>query len=96
MILQVIEFNLESFLTPILDVGILIAFMILMIYCYAKLRIFPLILLITLISLIIGVISIELSYNPFTPYFQVFFILFQIVFFLKTSMDYFQLKKRLE
>ena len=94
MILQVIDFNLESFLTPILDVFILVVFMILMMYAFGKYRIFPLILLITLMSLVIGVISIELSYNPFTPYFQVFFICFQVVFFLKTAIEYMGLKNK--
>lgn len=93
MIEQITEFNLENFFTPILDVGILIIFMILMIFLYIKIRIFPLILLVLLISLVIGLVSIELQYNPFTPYFQVFFIAFQTIFFLKTSIDYFQLKK---
>lgn len=60
-----------------------------MIFLYVKLQIFPLILLIELISLIIGVVSIQLQYNPFTPYFQLFFILFQTVFFLKTAINYF-------
>ena len=96
MILQQVDFNLESFLTPILDVGVLITFIILMMYVYAKFRIFPLILLIMLISLIIGVSSIQLAYNPFTPYFQVFFILFQTVFFLKTSIEYQKEYKRLK
>lgn len=95
MIEQVIDFNMESFLTPILDVGIMVAFIILMIYLYGKYRIFPLILLITLMSLIIGVISIQLSYNPFTPFFQIFFICINIVFFLQTSMEYMK-KKRAE
>jgi len=88
MIEQVIDFNLESFLTPILDVFILIVLMILMMIMYARYRILPLILLITLISLIVGVISIQLQYNPFTPYFQAFFILFQTIFFLKSSTEY--------
>ena len=89
-ILQEFDFNMESFLTPLLDVGILLCFMILMVYLYSKFRIFPLVLLTALISLIIGVVSIDLQYNPFTPFFQVFFILFQTLFFVKTSIDLFQ------
>lgn len=88
MILSEVDFNFESFMTPILDTGVMLIFIVLMIYLYMKIRIFPLILITMLISLIVGVVSIELSYNPFTPWFQLFFICFQVVFFLKTAILY--------
>lgn len=93
MITEVV-FNMESFLTPILDMGVLLVFIILMIFFYTKLRMFSIILLITLISLIIGVASIQLTYSPFTPYIQLFFICFQVVFFLKTAIQYTNEKKK--
>jgi len=95
MILQDFNFNMESFLTPILDVGVLIVFIILMMILYAKLRILPIITLVMLISLIIGVVSIQLQYNPFTPWFQIFFILFQSVFFLRAAFEYKELKSEM-
>ena len=64
-----------------------------MMYLYFRQRYFPLISIITLMSLIIGVVSIQLQYNTFTPWFQVFFIVFQTSFFLKTSIDYMEEKK---
>jgi uncharacterized membrane protein YcaP (DUF421 family) len=88
MILINKTFNMESFMSPILDTLIMIFCMLVMMYMYAKYRIFPLILLTLLVSIIIGVASIQLNYNPFTPYFQVFFICFQLVFFIKTATQY--------
>lgn len=87
------DFNLESFITPIIDVGILLSLVLLMLVLYYKFRIFPIILLVALMSIIIGVSSISLQYNPFTPFFQIFFICFQVVFFLKTATEYHDLKK---
>ena len=59
----------------------IILLMVLMIYCYVKIKRFLPILVVFLFSIIIGMLSFSGSYLPFTPWFQLFFMLFQTIFF---------------
>ena len=59
----------------------IILLIVLMIYCYVKIKRFLPILLVFLFSIIIGILSFSGSYLPFTPWFQLFFMLFQTIFF---------------
>ena len=79
-----------NILTPVISLLILIILMIFMIIFFSKKPIFLIILTIYLFSLIIGVAALEIDNFPFTPYFQVFFILFQTVFLLITSIEVFR------
>jgi len=82
-------FDITALLTPIIAVIVLILLMVIMVYLYNKHRIFLPILTVYLFSMIIGVMSIEIVDFPFTPYFQTFFILFQTIFLLITSIQVF-------
>jgi len=59
----------------------IIMLMVLMIYCYVKIDSFLPVLVVFLFSIVIGMISFSGSYLPFTPWFQLFFMLFQTIFF---------------
>ena len=74
-------------ITPIDIISPLISFLIfafitgIAIYNYNKLKIFELGVLIMLISLIFVLISIQQNIMMFTPYFQIFFLFFQLIIF---------------
>lgn len=74
-------------------IGIMVLLLILMIYFYVKVRRFLPILVIFVFSLIIGMASLS-SLVPFFPWFNIFFILFQSIIFMLTSLDlYNEVKK---
>lgn len=79
-------------LLPVLDFFVMLFLVMLMIFCYMKLRVFYIILLIYLFSIIIGVMALSDPYVPFTPYFQVLFILFQTMIFFADCLDTFSKK----
>lgn len=81
-------------LTPVLNIIVMMFLLILMIYFYGRNRVFPIMLIIFLFSLIIGVNSFSVHNIPFTPYFQLFFLLIQAVFFTLTSFDLYSSVKR--
>lgn len=66
---------------------IVVMLLIVMIYLFAKKRFFLPILVVFLFSIVIGMISIENSTIPFSPWFQIFFILVQAMFFLLTVLE---------
>jgi len=74
-------------LEPFIALFILIILMIIMTILYLKIRLFLPILVVFLFSLIIGINSMSYDYIPFNPYFSIFFILFQSVFFIETSLQ---------
>jgi len=78
----------------IISLSILIFLMSLMFFMYySKRRIeFVPILLIFLFSIILGIGSISIQL-PLTPYFQIFFILFQTIFFVLAALDYYYKKR---
>ncbi|MGM0496044.1 MAG: hypothetical protein ACQERX_05230 [Bacillota bacterium] len=71
--------NYSSILTPLIEVFILIFLMLIMVYLYKNMRVVALMMICLMFSVIIGVISITNWSLPFTPYLQVFFILFQLI-----------------
>jgi len=61
---------------------------------YSKKRIeFVPILIVFLFSIIIGIGSFSIQL-PLTPYFQIFFILFQTIFFVLAALNYYTNKRR--
>jgi len=74
-------------LEPFIALFILIILMIIMTILYLKIRLFLPILVVFLFSLIIGFNSISYEFIPFNPYFSIFFILFQSIFFIETSLQ---------
>ena len=62
----------------------------LMLYCYMKVRIFLVILVIYLFSLIIGFSALNESIIPFTPYLQLFFLVFQTIIFIIVALEVFR------
>ena len=74
-------------LTSILSVFILFLIMIITIIVYFKIRIFLIILVIYSFSLIIGMSALSETSIPFSPYLQIFFLLFESVIFLMTSIE---------
>lgn len=89
-----LSINQEAY-QPTLAFFILIILMSLMFFLYMKLK-KPelLILVIFLFSLIIGIGALMNCNIPFTPYIQIFFILFQLSIFILTSLNYYKKKKR--
>ena len=94
MLLQLDEtLDLNEILTPLVSVLILILLMVLMVLVYMRLRVFLIILVIFLFSLVIGYYSLETSADiPFSPYLQIFFMVFQTVFFTLTTIKMFYYK----
>ena len=62
----------------------------LMLYCYMKVRVFLVILVIYLFSLIIGFMALNESIIPFTPYLQIFFLIFQSIIFIIVALEVFR------
>lgn len=73
-------------------IGLLVC-MCLMIFFYLKKRNWIIILIIFLFSLIFGVMSLSAVDIPFTPYAQIFFLLFQSIFFTLTSIELWEREK---
>lgn len=80
-------FDLNIVFQPFLAVFILVILLVIMIILYLKMRLFLPILVIFLFSLVIGINSISLKYIPFNPFLSIFFILFQSVMFIETSLQ---------
>lgn len=74
---------------PFINVFILIFFIGLMIFAVYKFRYFLVILTIFLFSLIIGIDSISINETPFTPYLQIFFMIFQTLIFIRFTFEVF-------
>jgi len=85
----------------IIIVGYMFASMIIMIilivftlYLYFNTKEFLPILFVFLFSIVIGMTSFEGAFIPFTPWFQIFFVLFQTIFFVLKALNYYDDKKR--
>lgn len=87
MLNQTDVFNLEYMLTPVISFMILLILMIVMVFLFTRKKVWLPILIVFLFSLVIGINSLGTPNFPFSPYFQIFFIVFQTVFFLLTSKD---------
>ena len=85
MIFQLEDFNFSSDLTPVIEVFLLIFLLCLQVYFLKKKNVFILVVVVLLFSLIIGVISIVNYSLPFTPWIQLFFILFQVAIVLNKA-----------
>ena len=70
--------------SPMLSSMFVIVLIALMLIAYVRFRIFLVILTIFLFSLVIGMESITVNDMPFTPFIQIFFMLFQTIFFILT------------
>lgn len=73
--------------------SIMIFLMVLMLVLYLKYKKYNLIIIVYLFSLIIGVESFTIGYLPFTPWFQIFYVVFMTIIFVYTSIDYNNYKK---
>ena len=71
---------------------IMVLLMVLMVYFYTRhtYKYFLPILTVFLFSLVIGMLSISSLGIPYTPWFQLFFILLQSVFFIINSLEFFK------
>jgi hypothetical protein len=85
-------FDMQYLIAPVFSVLMLAILLILMVFFYTKKRVFVIILAIFLFSIILGVDSLNVDGIPFTPWFQVFFIVIQTVFFIMTAVNVYQLK----
>lgn len=81
--IELIEF---SILTPLVSLGIMVLLIYMMVY-FKRRKIKTIQLLIFLFSMIIGSISIYNGVLPFTPFIQIFFILFQTIFLLESLFE---------
>lgn len=77
------------------EILILVIFMVLMIYLYKKVKegYLPII-VVFLFSLIVGVEAMTHIHTHFSPYLEVFFLLFQASFFVMYVLENIQEKKR--
>lgn len=83
MLLQLDFLESIDILLPILSFFLMIFLMLIMLYLFLKYRIWYLILVIELFSLIIGINALGVEGIPFTPYFQILFLIFQtFIFFI--------------
>jgi len=87
MINQMDVLDWSSVFNPFLVIFMLIILMIFMVIIYKYVKIWLMILVIFLFSIIIGINSMTIEGVPLNPYFSIFFILFQSVFFIKRSME---------
>jgi len=78
---------------PILSLVILVMMMLFMLYFYTKVKKMVFVLLIYVFSLPFGLISLG-EYNiPFSPWFQLFFLMFQTIIFFMSAMKFRRLIK---
>ena len=64
-----------------LSIFMLVFLMILMLYFYKKIESFLPTLILFLFSIIFGMTAFSVAYIPFTPWIQIFFMLYQTIFF---------------
>ena len=71
---------------------IMVFLMVLMVYFYTRhtYKFFLPILTVFLFSIVIGMLSISSLGIPYTPWFQLFFLLIQSVFFIVNSLEFFK------
>lgn len=87
MLLQIERVDMFEIIQPILTVFILLILMLIMVIIYIKIKNLLVIIVIFLFSLIIGMTSLTIEAIPFTPYIQIFFMLFQMSIFIITSTE---------
>jgi len=90
--------NIEA--VAITNIGLMFAhfilifvLIILMIYFSKRIKYYTVIIVIYLFSLIIGFESLAHPHIPFTPMFELFFIIFQTSIFIHIALDYIEFKK---
>ena len=76
---------------PFLSVAVMLFLMMLTIACYMKWRYFLVMITLFLFSIVIGMISIAEASIPFTPWFQIFFMVFETIFFYLCTNNFMRL-----
>ncbi len=70
----------------------LIILIILMIYLVVKFKKHSTIITVYLFSMIIGVISLQDTFIPCTPYFQILFLMFQTTLFIEYALNEYKIR----
>lgn len=83
-------FTFDLATEPVIATFILIFLVALMILIYAKFRVFILALIVEIFSLIIGLNALGINGIPISPYFQLFFVLIQTIFFVLITIEVFE------
>lgn len=83
---MLLQFEEIISVTSIFSILVLFLLMIIMIIVYAKMRVFLVILVIFLFSIVMGMTALQDFSIPFSPYLQIFFLMFQTVIFILTSL----------
>lgn len=73
---------------------IMFFFIGLILVLYLKYKMYHIIIIVYLFGLVIGAMSFTIGYIPFTPYFQIFYVVFLTVIFVYTSIDYNKYKNK--
>ena len=73
--------------------SIMLFFIVLILTLYLKYKMFHIIIIVYLFGFIIGVMSFTIGYIPFSPYIQIFYLVFITVIFVFTAIDYSNYKK---
>jgi len=75
------------------SITIMLVLIVLTLYSYLKIKSFLPITIVFLFSIVIGTSSLEGAFIPFTPWFQIFFVLFQTIFFALKALSYYDSKR---
>ena len=76
-----------TILTPLISIIVFILLIVLMIYVYRNMKFIELVLLIFFISMIVGVMSIQVNILPFSPIIQTFFMMFHLIMLLNALIN---------
>ncbi len=76
------------------EILILLIFMVLMIYLYRKAEFDLPIIIVYLFSLVIGMEAISHLHTHFSPFLEIFFLLFQTSLFLMKGLEYHKARKK--
>jgi len=78
--------DINTIVQPFILIFILIILMIIMVILYTRMKIWLVIFIMFILSLIIGINLLHLNYIPFNPYLSIGFILFQFIFLILISI----------
>ena len=82
--MEILDSN--TILQPFIAIFILIILMVIMVSLYKKVKIWLVIFIMFILSLLIGIYSLSLDYIPFNPYLSIGFVLFQFIFLILISI----------
>jgi len=89
-------FDFGSMLPMAMTIAGLMILLFLMIYLWRKARNLPIIFIVWILSLVVGVNSLEVISMPFYPALQILFLLIQTMFFIITLSEFISETKKIK